>query len=634
MSWILLFVFGLAFAQEPSPQICIQKNQQLAQQKQLWKSSAWNSLLHMFEGYITPRSEVDGETFFIATNGESSPEAELLVTIESLCRNEERKTEAVKIPKLQTRCLYPAREQFLEKSELGGWPKPNCPELEEWKARVGSEAVHLVFSSYYANNPSSVFGHTLLRFDRIQASTGMMMAPLLSYGVNYAAVPTTTNGALYAILGMTGGFRGAFASLPYYYKVREYSDFDSRDLWEYQLDLTREQIQLMLNHIWEVGFTHFNYYYFTENCSYHLLSIVDLVMPEANLHQKIPWWVIPVDSVKAIVRAEGLIKDIRFRPSLYNQLLARLDRLEQHDLRDEFFESISNKQKLPPNLNGMQQALVMDAILDYWDFKHTDDLLEPKSEASLHKTELLRTRAQLPMTEPLKFDLKDQERPDISHESARIGLRHSNQNELGPSLGVDMRFSLHDMLDPQQGYPRNATIEFFRIRGEYLTRESELLLTEFKFFEIQLLAPLGPFSKNFSWHALIGLDRSNLDCQNCLVGHVLVEGGFSLGFWRDRIVTFALAGGDLRLGRDHARFALASPLGTVGVKATLPFDFHTMVQSSYYFGTVNAISDSIQLKGELRKNFGLKYSVGISHVRDWQEHRDISTTSATIYRFF
>ena len=40
--------------------------------------------------------------------------------------------------------------------------------------------------------------------------------------------------------------------MPYYRKVKEYGDFESRDLWEYELDLNPEESRFMVEHIWEM----------------------------------------------------------------------------------------------------------------------------------------------------------------------------------------------------------------------------------------------------------------------------------------------------------------------------------------------------------------------------------------------
>ncbi|MCB0412351.1 MAG: DUF4105 domain-containing protein, partial [Bdellovibrionales bacterium] len=344
MLWTLLFLWSFAHAEEAlNSTVCFEQNSVKASEQKLWENPEWLGMVHYREGWFHPVSEADGDFFFLSPNGASSPKEELFATIKSLCDNLRRKTPAEKIPFIQARCQFPAREGFLEGKGLGGWTKPECPDLEDWKRRVGSERVHMVFSSYYANNPSSVFGHTLLRFDRTDQVSGMPINPLLNYGVNFAGETNTSNGVLFAILGMTGGFKGKFASLPYYYKVREYSDFDARDLWEYELNLTPDQIQRLLNNIWEQGFSFYNYYYFTENCSYHLLTALDVAVPEYHLDRKIPYWVIPIDSVKAVSqRSPGLVKSVHFRPSLYRQFHVRSDKLREQKLASSFYGYIDN----------------------------------------------------------------------------------------------------------------------------------------------------------------------------------------------------------------------------------------------------------------------------------------------------
>ena len=55
---------------------------------------------------------------------------------------------------------------------------------------------------------------------------------------------TVSNGALYAVLGLVGGFTGSWSNLPYYYKVREYNNFEARDLWSYDLNLRPDEVAL------------------------------------------------------------------------------------------------------------------------------------------------------------------------------------------------------------------------------------------------------------------------------------------------------------------------------------------------------------------------------------------------------
>jgi len=65
-------------------------------------------------------------------------------------------------------CVFPARYKWL-KRELSfdplEHPEQACPRLEGWLNELNPERITLVFSSFYMNNPASMFGHTLLRID-------------------------------------------------------------------------------------------------------------------------------------------------------------------------------------------------------------------------------------------------------------------------------------------------------------------------------------------------------------------------------------------------------------------------------------------------------------------------------------
>ncbi|MCK7512715.1 MAG: DUF4105 domain-containing protein [Desulfobacterales bacterium] len=67
--------------------------------------------------------------------------------------------------------------------------------------------------------------------------------------------------------------------LPYYAKLQEYSDVDHRDIWEYSLNLTEPEIRRMMLHIRELDAIASDYYFFDENCSYLLFSLLEAARP-------------------------------------------------------------------------------------------------------------------------------------------------------------------------------------------------------------------------------------------------------------------------------------------------------------------------------------------------------------------
>src|SRR5262249_17343059 len=135
------------------------------------------------------------------------------------------------------------------------------------------------------------------------------------YGIDYSADPDTTFAPIYAIKGIAGAFPGTYRKVPFYFKVREYNDFESRDLWEFKLGLTPDELQMLIDHLWELGSTFFDYFYLTQNCSYHILDLIEAAAPEHHLIDNIHWPTIPADAVKALFRNPGLIGHIEYRPS-------------------------------------------------------------------------------------------------------------------------------------------------------------------------------------------------------------------------------------------------------------------------------------------------------------------------------
>ncbi|MEO0335656.1 MAG: DUF4105 domain-containing protein [Pseudomonadota bacterium] len=625
-------------------------NSRLSQEEaeKLASQKSWLNLLHYREGTFRLHSEADGPRFFMSEDGYSDATAELQATLDGFCKV--RQIEVNPETKLQraAQCVFPARERFFKKSGLAGWSKEACPELNGWKQRVGNAKVSLVFSSYYANNPSSIFGHTLLRIDK-EVKAGEFRTPLLSYGVNFAANVTTNNPVAYGLGGLMGGFPGVFTTLPYYYKVRQYSDFDSRDLWEYELDFTPEQVEQLLDHIWEQSHTHYNYYYFTENCSYHLLTTLDTIVPEQELAKKIPYWVIPIDTIKAVTMKSTLLKKVTYRPSLYRQFKEREKRVQVAKLESEFqscfqegedsdsvFEGCLDKEKGElSKLDNDQQALVLDAVLDYWDFKHARDLLDPKSQASQSKLKILRRRAQLPKTKPLNLDGSDMERPDLAHETARLTVIGGHDTREGPIVGFDTRFALHDFLDPGYGYPKTAQVEFGKLNGYYATDKEEFFLQEFKAFNVKLVTPYNKYDRAFSWQVQLAMDRQFYDCDGCLGGGVLYKWGSAVGTKDKNFLAYLMGGVDARHSGAHRTHQyMALPMLTPGViwRAHKWLNFET--QFDYVVRSLYGLENGYSVLSEMRVPFQRNLAAGFRYRQFNYEPNDVHRYEGYLQVFF
>lgn len=520
--FFLVFLFGssLSLAQgSPKLDLALQK----VQSQKLHQSQAWLNLLHykknLFGQYV---SEADGVHFFVSSEGRKDPEKEIVATLKGFFDGQKRNLGPDQ-PQQSVRCQFPARWLWLS-GQLGlsesDLPTQPCAEFEKFKLRAQANSATLVFASYNVNNPSSTFGHSLMRLNRT-LKDGKTSSPLLDLGVNYAATPTTKNPVLYAFFGMIGIFPGNFAAMPYFYKVREYSDFDSRDLWEYNLNLSLEEMEMLVAHLWELGFTHFDYFFFTENCSYHMLSLLDVAAPRLSLVDRTHYWVIPVDTIKTVVRTEGLLKNVTFRPSLNRQLGARLEKLqdpEEMKIYRKLTEDFDLK-NLPEGIPSPRKAEILDAVIDRFDAEYFSDLVAEKAEVKAQKNALLIARSRLPSSEEIHIVPGEKDQPHLSHDSGRWSLTHLRSTESVSRFEISRRFALHDFLDPLDGYPETAKIEFLNLTVNGSYDKNDLYLRQLDLMSIETIQPVTSYKIPLSWRGRFSLEKVNDErCSYCLAG--------------------------------------------------------------------------------------------------------------------
>ena len=302
---------------------------QSATARKLSQSAQWRAFLHykptLGNGW---RSQVDSPQFFMSSKGKVDPQAELNATLAALFS-----VNAKPPLRLTAFCRFVARRYWLVEqlgSQADLLPDGDCPEFDRYVDYLQADSLTLIFPSAHPNSPSSALGHTLLRIDKKEQRAE---SRLLNMSINFAAeVPEEVSGAAYAIKGLSGGFQGKFRMLPYHMKLREYGQIENRDTWEYPLRLSKAQVDLVLRHAYEMLISHFDYFFFSENCSYHLLSLLEVANPEHSLTDNFGLWTIPVDTIR-LLEEQYLVEEKRFVPSSIRQLRARRDTMTDDDGR-------------------------------------------------------------------------------------------------------------------------------------------------------------------------------------------------------------------------------------------------------------------------------------------------------------
>ncbi|HEU4405078.1 MAG TPA: DUF4105 domain-containing protein [Polyangiaceae bacterium] len=516
-----------------------------ARRRRLAESTPWLRLGHwrssLFGGY---KSEADGAGFFASPRGASDPQAELEATLRGFFDPPGAYTGRQQHPL----CRFPARYAWLSRElaiDAGRLPQVACPRFEEFWGRLKARSATVIFSSYYLNNPASAFGHTFLRLNKGDPGAEGRRLQLLDYGVDYSATVDTPNALLYAVKGLTGLFPGVFNLYPYYYKVREYNDYESRDLWEYDLDLSPPQVAVLVAHLWELGSTYFDYYYLTENCSYHVLGALEVADPRLRLLDKVGTPVVPVDTIKALLANEGLVHRVRFRPSLRTQFRKRIEGLsaEERDAVEALARDPSAR--LPAAMAPERQVRVLDAAADFIDVRHAKELVDAEREGpgAKLKQRLLERRAEIALpSDELRVDPPLREQPDAGHGSGRLGPGFGYSERGGSFFTLDGRLALHDLADAPRGFPETAQIEFLPTRLRFWPRGRSPQVEDVSLVRVMSLTPLSRFDQQASWKVRVGGTRGrDAGCRDCFAGLIGGGGGLALGFWDNRLLAFGMA---------------------------------------------------------------------------------------------
>jgi len=454
----------------------------------------WQILLHMDNNV----SEIDDKNFFFAKDGNRNPQHELEATLEAFFSNENKDDNS-------SICKYPARYTWL-KDELNAvnFPEANCVEYDKILKRVDPKSTTLVFPSAHINSPASMFGHTFLRINSSYDSK------LLSYAINYAADadPDKENGVIFAIKGLVGGYFGLYSLLPYYEKLKEYRDSEQRDIWEYDLNLTQVETMRMFRHIWELNGTHSYYYFFTQNCSYNMLWLLESARPTLTLRKHFHFQVIPLETVH-IANLEGLIKSLHYRPSKRTILLKYEELIEKRyiHLPIELAESKINVTTIVENndIEMNQKRYILESATEYLEYQFSRGKIKKERYLELFH-QFTTQRAQLGIMESIH--IKTPANPLQSHRAFRVqtGLG-KKEGEIISYLGI--RPAYHDLEDSNYGFLRGTQIEFLNLllsnsKGETKVEDATII-------SIVSLAQRSSFFHSFSWRTHIGWNNDYLN---------------------------------------------------------------------------------------------------------------------------
>jgi len=463
---------------------------QQAEDMQLSSELAWLDLLHyknhVFGGNY---SQADDDAFFVSNNGKYDANAELIATLRGFFESR---------VKGHAQCLFPARLFWLN-SKLHfrkSLPQVECPRLKQWTEKLDAQKVTLLFPSMYLNNPGSMFGHTFLRLDSNNKPS------LLNYTLSYAAeYDPSDNGFVYIINGLSGGYPGVFSVQPYYETVQEYGDVEHRDIWEYSLDLNQKEVDQLVRHTWEVTGIKFDYYFFRENCSYRLLSLLDVAKPGLNMTRSShPVYAIPVDTVRTVDQA-SLITNELYRPAKNSRIEKMFSQITK-DAQKVVFDFIGNNKLINlDSFTNKEQAQI-------YELAHEINQSNKNNEYDDHQLLLARSKIELKADEKT-FQFKAV-RPEKSHASAK-GFVAYGEKEKNNFVELGFRPAFHDLLDSDKGFVKGTGISVLDARLRWYEHQQRFKLEELTLFNMTSLSPVKKWTTPLSWQLDFSIGRHQLN---------------------------------------------------------------------------------------------------------------------------
>ena len=459
----------------------------------MYKTPQWLALLHYKKQGDGWKSRISDPLFYLAQDGRYNPQSELTKMVLGMFDSSDPNFDIVA-------CRFPARAEWILKYLRISDEKFKCEENRILLEQINPKRAVIVFPAPRTRGVGAMFGHTLLRFDADGRS------PLLSYSINYAAHTERAGFSKVVWKGLTGGFYGRFSFMPYYRKLKEYREMEERDVWEYPLDLTADEVRMMVLHAIELRDVSSEYYFLDENCALLMLALIDVARPSIALVEhyanRSAFWVVPSDTIQNLWSA-GIAKQPLYKPSIATKLNFISAKTNPKIVR--FAIDLLDHDSSVLLDNFTQDEIKIANAIAALALQYRFSRLELHQEEFMTKFSKLANEGQLSTDEdtPLPFP------PHEGHSAGRfqIGAGYANESSF---IEIGLRPAYHNKDDHPIGYPSGAELEFLNLRGRYLPNKNSIRLQEATLFKIASLMPYNPFTTSTSWQFNIGASRHYL----------------------------------------------------------------------------------------------------------------------------
>lgn len=586
-----------------------------AQANEFAESPEWLALLH-YQRQVggSYQSTFDTPSFFLSPKGKHNPQAELEAAVALFQSNDDAR-----------KCLFPARYQLLKNNGIIDYEFPHCVEYEQFKADLQPAGVTLLFTDAFMGNPSSLFGHTLVRID-----TGRKGTQLLAHGANYGAFTAgQENSVLYAVYGLTGGYYGGFTVKPYYDIINTYNNIENRDIWELNLDLSPEELDFFVAHLWEAGHAQSRYYFFTRNCSYLLMEMLDAVRPSLQLAQKFKVQAIPLDTVKAVERTPGVVKGIAYRPSRQAKIKHRYKKMSDKQ-KKAYMAAIDKQDYTLAGLDDSEKADVIETAYQFVQYQYVAKKLE-LGDYRKQSFQLLSERSKLKTSGTIS-ELSEGNSPLQTHESMRTEVGAGIRNGKG-FQEIAFRPAYHSLTDDNYGFLRGAEINFLNTVLRHYDNHNNYVLQKFDLVDIRSLAPVDEMFNPLSFRVSAAVNRE-MNPRDGDEGYVfkVSGGGGATAALTEQIWAFSMVNAEVGYGG----FLPHNQYGGMGVSGGLFADFERvriLAEVEKMFAT-SKFATRLKYKTEAAVTITRNNALAVSYSKEINYGRDVEESMVSWRVYF
>lgn len=506
----------------------------------------WYNLNHYDEKGISGIKNAD---FFVSPNGQQDPDEEYSSFLNLLSEFKNQPSDTGK----ETLCRFPARMTLLTKhlKWFKGGDRPQCEEYLETVKPQHVQSVSLIFASGYFDNPSSYYGHTLLRFNYNESKISQKT---LDSSLNYGADITNNEGTFtYVFKGLTGGYGASYQRNNDFVHSHRYTNGQLRDLWEYDLNLTPDQVRFVLEHSWELMNAKFDYFFLSDNCAHRIINVVERATGK-DLTKSHAFWLLPIQVLQESYLAENngspLITDEVYVPSLKSTFTKRYQGLSREDKQRfiTFFKKPLNDQiEFVETLSSDILLLILDQLdievakLSIKENTNSDDRKNIEDQRRAVLFALLNRPA---MGGRQKLDWDKSQTLSTSRRASVVRWGYT-QREGEDAATLKYQIANNDLLDKPMAGQEKSRFIMGAIEAEITENEVNLRdLTIVDIANLNTNALPMTMTKEYSWGIRLGYNHRNRICDSC--GSVGVTGTVGKAErLSENILVYSLAGARL-----------------------------------------------------------------------------------------